>query len=94
VEKAESLKPIVFTSDLVISYVPALFHVGIAKVCLELGKNLVTASYISNEMQALDSEVKKKGLIFLNELGLDPGIDHLATMKVIEEVKEKGGKIV
>lgn len=45
-------------------------------------------------MQALDSEVKKKGLIFLNELGLDPGIDHLATMKVIEEVKEKGGKIV
>lgn len=55
----------------------------IAKVCLDLGKHLITASYVSPEMKELDEQAKAKGLIFLNELGLDPGIDHLATMKII-----------
>ena len=55
---------------------------------------MITASYISKELGELDKQVKEKGLVFLNELGLDPGIDHLATMKVIDEVKEKKGKIV
>ena len=66
----------------------------IAKACLQEGKNLVTASYVSPEMKSLNEEVKAKDLIFLNELGLDPGIDHLATMKIIDEVAKENGKIV
>jgi len=59
----------------------------IAKPCLEAGKNMVTASYISPEMRALDEEVKSKNLIFFNEIGLDPGIDIMSTMKVKDEVE-------
>lgn len=62
-------------------------HIHVAKACLEVGRNMITASYISKEIGELDKQVKEKGLVFLNELGLDPGIDHLATMKVIDEVK-------
>jgi saccharopine dehydrogenase (NAD+, L-glutamate forming) len=61
---------------------------------LELKKHLVTASYVSKEMKELDQQVKEANLIFLNEVGLDPGIDHLSTMKVIDEVHAKNGKIV
>lgn len=60
----------------------------IAKVCLALGKNLVTASYVSPEMAQINHQVTAKDLIFLNELGLDPGIDHLATMKIVHEVEK------
>jgi saccharopine dehydrogenase-like NADP-dependent oxidoreductase len=66
----------------------------IATVCLQKGKSLITASYISPEMRALDEQVKSKDLIFLNELGLDPGIDHLGTMKIINQVEKEGGKIL
>ena len=57
-----------------ISYVPAFLHIHVAKVCLELGRNLITASYISKEMEQLHEQVKQKGLTFLNKLWLDPGI--------------------
>ncbi len=60
----------------------------VAKVCLDKQKHMITASYITPEMKALDEEVKGKNLIFLNELGLDPGIDHLATMKIVHEVEK------
>jgi saccharopine dehydrogenase-like NADP-dependent oxidoreductase len=80
--------------DLVISMLPAFMHLDVAKDCLLFHKNLVTASYISPEMQALDTEAKEKGLVFLNECGLDPGIDHLSAMKIIDEIKEKGGKML
>ena len=66
----------------------------IAKACLKLGKHLTTSSYISPEMLALDNDVKAKGLIFLNEVGLDPGIDIMSTLKVLHEAKEHGWKIV
>jgi saccharopine dehydrogenase-like NADP-dependent oxidoreductase len=89
-----SLRPLVKDSELVISYVPAVFHLKIAQICLEEKKHMVTASYISADMRKMDAECKEKGLIFLNEVGLDPGIDHLATFKIIDEVKEKGGKIL
>lgn len=59
-----------------------------------MNKNLVTASYVSPEMKALDEEARSKDLIFLNELGLDPGIDHLATMKIVHETEKEGGKIL
>jgi saccharopine dehydrogenase-like NADP-dependent oxidoreductase len=85
---------IISSVDLVISMLPAFMHLEVAKDCLHFQKNMVTASYISPEMQNLDQEVKEKGLIFLNECGLDPGIDHLSAMKIIDEIKEKGGKML
>ncbi len=81
-------------ADIVVSMLPTRFHVEVAKDCLVLGKNMVTASYISSEMQALDEAVKNKGLIFMNEIGVDPGIDHMSAMKVIDKIRDKGGDII
>ncbi len=81
-------------ADLVISMLPASLHIQVAKDCLEFKKQLVTASYISDEMKSLDNEVKKNGLVFMNEIGLDPGIDHMSAMKVIDSIKNKGGKML
>jgi saccharopine dehydrogenase-like NADP-dependent oxidoreductase len=81
-------------SDLVISMLPARFHFEVAKDCLELGKHLVTASYVSDEMQSLNSKAKAKGLVFMNEIGLDPGLDHMSAMKIIDRIRESGGKII
>ncbi len=80
--------------DIVISMLPARFHMLVATACLELGKHLVTASYVSDEMKALDEKVKAKGLVFMNEIGLDPGIDHMSAMKVIDEIRDNGGKML
>lgn len=79
--------------DLVISMLPARFHVEVAKDCLKLGKHLITPSYVSPEMRALSDEVKKAGLIFMNEIGVDPGIDHMSAMKIIDEIRSEGGEI-
>ena len=69
-------RELIAEADIVISMLPARFHLEIAGDCLELGKNLVTASYVSKELKELDSRVREKGLVFMNEVGLDPGIDH------------------
>ncbi len=82
------------SSDLVISMLPARLHLMVAKDCLKLGKNLVTPSYISDEMKALGPEVVKKNLIFLNEIGLDPGIDHMSAMEEIDAIRAKNGRII
>ena len=81
-------------ATIVISMLPAHLHIEVAKDCILFNKHMVTASYISEAMQALDAEAKAKGLIFMNEIGLDPGIDHMSAMKVIDEIKEKGGKML
>lgn len=94
VNDQEGLKGLVRDADIVISYVPAFLHPKIAEVCLAENKNMITASYISPQLAALDDQVKHKGLTFLNEVGFDPGIDHCATMKVIDEVRSHGGKIL
>ncbi len=81
-------------ADIVISMLPARFHLEIAKDCLRFGKNLVTASYISKELKEMDEEVKSKGLIFMNEIGLDPGVDHMSAMQVIDRIKGEGAKMI
>lgn len=81
-------------ASIVISMLPAHLHIEIAKDCLQFKKHLVTASYISDAMQALDEEAKKHNLIFMNEIGLDPGIDHMSAMKVIDEIRAKGGNML
>ena len=81
-------------ADIVISMLPAHMHIDVAKDCVTFKKNMVTASYVSDAIQSLDAEVKANGLIFMNEIGLDPGIDHMSAMKVIHEIEEKGGKMI
>ncbi|MCD6346065.1 MAG: saccharopine dehydrogenase NADP-binding domain-containing protein [Bacteroidales bacterium] len=81
-------------SDLVISMLPARFHPTVAEACLELEKNMLTASYVSQEIKEMGPEVKAKGLHFFNELGVDPGIDHMSAMRLIDEIKDKGGEII
>ena len=81
-------------ADIVISMLPAHLHIEAAKDCITYKKHMVTASYISDAMQDLDDEAKANNLVFMNEIGLDPGVDHMSAMKVIDEIKEKGGKMI
>ncbi|PCH70064.1 MAG: saccharopine dehydrogenase [Bacteroidales bacterium] len=80
-------------SDIVVSMVPSSMHIIVAKECLRHGKHMLTPSYVTPEMMELDEEAKEKGLSFLNELGVDPGIDHMSAMKIIDQIKKRGGKI-
>ena len=84
----EQRQKLIKKSDLVISMLPARFHLEVAKDCISFGKHMVTASYISNEMKALDKAAKKKGLVFMNEIGVDPGIDHMSAMQIIDKIKK------
>ena len=84
---------IVINQSIVISMLPAKYHFLIAIECLKSNINLVTASYISDELMKLNYEVKKKNLLFLNEVGLDPGLDHMSALKLIKEIKNDNGKI-
>ena len=81
-------------ASIVISMLPARFHLEVAKDCINFNKHMVTASYISKEMKALDSKAKEKGLVFMNEIGLDPGIDHMSAMQVINKIKDSGAKML
>jgi saccharopine dehydrogenase (NAD+, L-glutamate forming) len=90
----EQRKEQIRKADLVISMLPASLHTLVARDCIEFGKNLVTASYISDDLKKMDPEVKKKGLVFMNEIGLDPGLDHMSAMQVIERIKAQGGKMI
>ncbi|HSM64655.1 MAG TPA: saccharopine dehydrogenase C-terminal domain-containing protein [Gillisia sp.] len=90
----ESREAAIKDADIVISMLPARFHIEAAKDCIKFKKSLVTASYVSKEMKALDQEVKENGLIFMNEIGVDPGIDHMSAMQVIDKIQDKGGKVI
>ena len=91
---AESRQEMIKMSDIVVSMLPARFHLEVAKDCVSFNKNMVTASYISKEMQALNEAVKAKGLVFMNEIGVDPGIDHMSAMQVIDRIRDKGGELI
>lgn len=89
-QRQEAIK----AATIVISMLPARFHIEVAKDCVAFEKSMVTASYISKEMQALDQAAKEKGLVFMNEIGLDPGIDHMSAMQVIDRIRDAGGKML
>ena len=93
IEDTEALQNLVSKSDIVISMMPPFLHFTIAKICLNLRKHLLHASYISEEFQKLDKEVAAAGLSFIGEMGLDPGIDHMSAMEMIDSVKSSGGII-
>jgi saccharopine dehydrogenase-like NADP-dependent oxidoreductase len=81
------------TADVAVSLVPYAFHALIAEVCVEHGKHLVTTSYAGEPMRDLDGAAKGAGILVLNECGLDPGIDHMSAMRIIHDVRARGGKV-
>ena len=90
----ESREKEIIGADIVISMLPARFHLMVAKDCIKHSKNMLTASYINDEMLALNSKAIEKDIVIMNEIGLDPGIDHMSAMKVIDYIKEKEAKII
>lgn len=90
----EERKKAVSEASIVISMLPASLHIRVAEDCIQYKKHLITASYVSKELEALDGEAKKNGLVFMNEIGLDPGIDHMSAMEVIDRIRAKGGKML
>ncbi|HUS02555.1 MAG TPA: saccharopine dehydrogenase C-terminal domain-containing protein [Chitinophagaceae bacterium] len=93
VEDEIERKKLVKRADIVISMLPPALHFLIAKDCVEFGKHLLTASYVDENTRSLENEIRDKKLLFLCEMGLDPGIDHMSAMKMINSVKERGGVI-
>ena len=89
--KMESL---IADHDLSISLLPYVYHPAVAKLCVKHRKQMVTASYVKPEMQALDAQAKAAGVILLNEIGVDPGIDHMSAMEVVHQIEKNGGKLV
>ena len=90
----DSLDRMIAAHDIVVSLLPYIFHVTVAKHCVARQKNMVTTSYVKPEMYALNEGAKAAGIIILNEMGLDPGIDHMSAMRIIDKVHEKGGAIL
>lgn len=80
-------------ADMVISMLPAFMHIEVARICLQYSKNLITPSYVTPEMLALDAEARSKGVAILNEMGVDPGIDHMSAMHIIHGLQEKGATL-
>jgi saccharopine dehydrogenase-like NADP-dependent oxidoreductase len=90
----ETLSRMIADHDIVVSLLPYLFHVMVATHCVAHKKNMVTTSYVKPEMRALDSAAKEAGIILLNEMGLDPGIDHMSAMRIIDQVHNREGAIL
>jgi len=90
INKEDERDEVVQAADVVISMLPARFHPIVAEACLNFGKHLLTASYVSDDMKALDAQARELGLLFLNECGLDPGIDHMSAKKVIDDIRNRG----
>jgi saccharopine dehydrogenase-like NADP-dependent oxidoreductase len=93
-EDKQSARELITKHDIVISLLPNVMHPRIARICLQEKKHLVTASYVSPEMEMMDADAKKAGICFINEVGLDPGLDHMSTKKIIDRVHAKGGNIL
>ncbi len=94
IDNTDLLDKLVSNNNLTVSLLPYKFHVQVAKVCIKHKKNMLTTSYVSPEMQALDQEAKNAGIIILNEIGLDPGIDHMSAMRIIDKIHGEGGQVV
>ncbi|GAK92029.1 saccharopine dehydrogenase [Nonlabens ulvanivorans] len=90
----EQRKSYIEKASIVISMLPARFHIEVARDCVTYGKSMVTASYVSPEMQALNESAIEKNLVFMNEIGVDPGIDHMSAMQVLDRIRSQGGKIL
>lgn len=93
VENSDALDALVKENDIVVSLLPWTHHIIVARCCLKNDTLMATTSYVSEDMQKLDADIKAKNLLFLNEIGVDPGIDHMSAMQIIDNVHARGGKI-
>lgn len=93
IDQLDVLEQLIANHDLTVSLLPYTHHVTVAKKCISLKKNMLTTSYVSEEMKELDMQAKNAGIIILNEIGVDPGFDHMTAMEIIDRVHEKGDKI-
>lgn len=93
VDDMEGLSLLIADHDLVVSLLPYTYHVAVAKLCVKHKKNMVTTSYVSDKMKALDKVANEAGILLLNEIGVDPGFDHMTAMRIIDKVREEGGKV-
>lgn len=94
VDNQELLEQLIREHDIVVSLLPWIHHLKVAALCLKHDRDMATTSYVSGDMKKLDPEVRRKGRLFLNEIGVDPGIDHMSAMKIIDEVSASGGKVI
>ncbi|NNG01721.1 MAG: saccharopine dehydrogenase [Desulfobacteraceae bacterium] len=93
VEDNGVLEKLVEGNDIIVSLLPWVHHLKVAKACLKFNKPMATTSYVSEDMRKLDGEIRSKNLLFLNEIGIDPGVDHMSAMRIIDNVHARGGKI-
>lgn len=91
--KMNDRRDLIGRNDVVVSLLPPHLHFEVAQDCIKLNKHLITASYVTKQMYGLGDEAREKSLIFMGEMGLDPGIDHMSAMQKIDEIKAKGGKL-
>lgn len=94
VSQEEELNKLISEHDVAISLLPYTYHTKVAKVCIQFKKHLITTSYVSDEMNSLDADAKAAGILLLNEIGLDPGIDHMSAKKIIDDVHQREGQIL
>lgn len=92
-EDTHVLESLVNDHDITVSFLPYKYHVQVARTCIKCSKPLITTSYVQPEMQALDHDAENAGILILNEIGLDPGIDHMTAMKIIDYIHGRGGKV-
>jgi len=93
IKKTDEREKAIANADLIISLLPAHLHILVARDCLQFNKHLFTASYLDKEVEELEPAIRSKGLLFLYEMGLDPGIDHMSAMAMLDKIKRKGGSI-
>ncbi|HSJ54920.1 MAG TPA: saccharopine dehydrogenase C-terminal domain-containing protein [Anaerolineae bacterium] len=93
VDDGAALEELIRDSDLAVSMLPYIYHPKVAALCVKHGKHMVTTSYVKDAMRALDGPAREAGVILLNEIGVDPGIDHMSAMKVIHDIERKGGQL-
>lgn len=94
VENQDELEKLIQENDIIVSLLPWVHHIKVATMCIKNNKPMATTSYVSEDMKKLDKDAKSKGLLLLNEIGVDPGIDHMSAMKIIDEVHAEGGKVL
>ena len=93
IDELDKLTEMIVSHDLVVSLLPYIHHVKVAKICIEQCTNMLTTSYVSDDMKALHQKASEAGIIILNEIGVDPGLDHMTAMRIIDKVHEEGGRI-
>lgn len=93
IEQLSELDNLIKNHDLTVSLLPYTYHVIVAEKCIQFKKNMVTTSYVSEEMKALNEQAKAANILILNEIGVDPGFDHMTAMEIIDKVHDEGGKV-